>query len=89
MVRISDNRAEAFDQEGPVMRIPRVSATAKDCMEPKPRRMSKRPLERGRLAEADGNRTRQAAFTASTVLKTVEPTRRSVASGTEGSGFPR
>ena len=37
------------------------------------------------MAEADGNRTRQAAFTASTVLKTVEPTRRSVASGRESS----
>lgn len=80
MVRISDNRAEAFDQEGPVMRIPRVSATAKDCMEPKPRRMSKRPLERGRLAEADGNRTRQGTLAPSSVLKTAVPTRRTDAS---------
>jgi len=46
------------------------------------------PASQG-LAEADGNRTRQAAFTASTVLKTVEPTRRSVASGVEGSAFQR
>ena len=38
------------------------------------------------VAEADGNRTRQGLCSPSTVLKTAEPTRRSVASTGEGSG---
>ena len=40
----------------------------------------------GALAEADGNRTRRGPFDPPPVLKTGEPTRRSVASGKQSSG---
>src|SRR3990172_6867013 len=51
-----------------------------------PETLVKKTRVSGALAEADGNRTRRGPFDPPPVLKTGEPTRRSVASGKQSSG---